>query len=142
MGLDAERPLTEKGVRKVQDVAAALSRRGTDPDAVVTSPYARALQTAQIVAAVLQIPDALSIDPRLEPGFGPAELEAVLADYEGAEALLLVGHEPDFSAVVGGIIGGGDLLLKKGGVALVELAPGEPARGTLVWLSQPRHLGA
>ena len=48
-GSDADRPLTERGAKRVAQVAAGLSRLGVQPTHVVSSPLIRAIETAKIV---------------------------------------------------------------------------------------------
>jgi phosphohistidine phosphatase len=149
---DGLRPLVEEGRRRSAVTARALSRLEPDLDAIVTSPLVRAEQTAAIVADHLGLTDRLRVDPRLAPGFDLPELLEILADvlaaaraaapggrFQGTGSLLLVGHEPDFSLVIGELTGG-DVVMKKGALARVDLAADNLSEGTLVWLLQPRVL--
>lgn len=139
-GDDADRPLTADGSASVALVAEKLVAAGVGAciDRVLTSPYLRAHQTAQIAADSLGLDDALASDPRLAPGFGLAELMGLLADNAESPGLLLVGHEPDFSTVISRLIGGGRLEMKKSSVALVEMRDPRQAEGTLRWLVPPK----
>ena len=69
-GDDEVRPLSPKGERQADRLGRFLAGVGFAPDAIVTSPKLRALQTAQIVAERIGKP--FSIDTRLaraiEPG--------------------------------------------------------------------------
>ena len=47
---DSQRPLTEKGRDKMERIASALKGLGAEPDRILSSPYARAKQTAEILA--------------------------------------------------------------------------------------------
>lgn len=141
-GDDASRPLTEAGRRKVADVGLALERIGLDCDAVLTSPYVRARETAEIVADALGFTDRLVEEPRLESGFGIGELRWILNAHADADELMLVGHEPDFSDVTSELVGGGRIELKKGGLVRIDLDDASDGTGTLVWLLQPTVLGA
>ena len=53
---------------------------------------------------------------------------------------MVVGHEPDLSAAVAQLIGGGEVVLKKGGLARVDLPDGRGTRGELAWLATPALL--
>jgi phosphohistidine phosphatase SixA len=53
---------------------------------------------------------------------------------------MVVGHEPDFSSVIGQLIGSGSVVMRKGGLARVDIT--NPMRGELVWLLTPQLLGA
>ncbi len=138
-GPDAERPLTGDGRAVVEQVAALLARAGLSIDAVLSSPLARAHQTAEIAAATLGCPDRLADDERLAHGFDRKRLATIVAEHSGAQTLMLVGHEPEFSAVIGQLTGG-TVVVKKAGVARVDLDE-QTMRGTLVWLLPPRVFG-
>ena len=64
-----DRALTDDGHREAALAARALAVMGIEPDAVVTSPYRRAFETARPISSVLDAP--LIEDRRLEPGFTP-----------------------------------------------------------------------
>ena len=89
----ADRPLTPRGRRRTQAVMEALVAGGMQLDRLVTSPYDRALETAQIALQAGLAP-VLDSDDRLCPGGLVAEL---LHDHGGSIAL--VGHEPDLGLV-------------------------------------------
>jgi hypothetical protein len=50
---------------------------------------------------------------------------------------MLVGHEPDFSAVISALTGGSRIELKKGGLARVDIMDPATLEGVLVWLLPP-----
>ena len=52
---EAERPLTAKGIQKTRSAALGLRSAGAKPDVLITSPYVRAAQTAEIFAEALGI---------------------------------------------------------------------------------------
>jgi phosphohistidine phosphatase len=135
---DDLRPLTDKGKLQMERVAEAISDLAPDLDAIITSPLVRARQTALIIAKKLEMEESLVEDGRLSPGFGLAELGEIINEQSGAEGLILVGHEPDFSLTISQVIGGGRLVCKKGGVARVDLIALDPPQGELVWLLPPK----
>lgn len=124
---DAERRLTEKGERQSRAAGVALARLGARLDACLTSPKARAAETARIAC------EPLGVEPRHEPRLagGPFEPEQLAA---GLGDVLLVGHDPDFSMAVHDMTGA-QVRLKKGGLAGV-------ARGELLVLMRPAELAA
>ena len=135
-GPDGERPLTDDGRAVVGQAAGLLARSGISVDAVLTSPLTRARQTAEIAAAVLGCADRLADDERLGHGLDRKRLAEIDAEHAGAQALILVGHEPDFSATIAQITGG-TVVVKKAGAARVDLDQ-QTMRGVLVWLLPPR----
>jgi phosphohistidine phosphatase len=139
-GDDAERPLTPEGRQQLQAAIPALTRLQVHPDVILTSPYARAFETAEVVAHGLRLIDRLVREPRLAPGFGPHQLARILEDQSEESSVMLVGHEPDFSETVGELIGGARVVCKKGGLAYVELKNVKKLKGRLVWLLPPDTL--
>lgn len=144
-GPDAERPLIEKGRRAALAAATGLSRLTPPISRILTSPYARAAETAAIVARRLDAPHATT--DALTPGFDLARLAETLDGAGWASDLLLVGHEPDLSGVVSALTGqpAQSLKFKKAAVALVSLAERSDARelagaGSLTWLLTWRKL--
>jgi phosphohistidine phosphatase len=124
---DAARPLTDKGRGQSRAAGAALKALGVELDACMTSPKLRAADTARIVCEQLG-----DVEPALEPKLagGPFDAEALAAGL--GEEVLLVGHDPDFSAAVHSLTGA-QVRLKKGGLAGVD-------KGELILLLRPREL--
>ena len=137
-GPDADRPLSRKGRRQAERLAALLAALRSAPDALVSSPKARAAQTAEILGA------ALGQEVRLHDGLaGPLDIEAltaILTDNGRPHRPILVGHDPDFSDLASELVGSG-IALKKGALARIDIA-GDPApgEGVLRWLVSPELL--
>jgi phosphohistidine phosphatase len=141
-GSDFDRPLTADGKKRMQREAAAIRALNLSIDVIASSPLVRALQTAHIVAQQLKLLDRLMREELLSPGFGCEELKMILKKYADAQALMLVGHEPDFSTTISHIIGGGTIICKKGALALVDLQNPADLQGELVWLIPPKAMAA
>lgn len=136
---DSTRRLTPEGVAKMQREARGMARLGLKWDAVFTSPYDRALETAQIVAKILHTPP-LKIESGIISGAFRLGVLQGLCEPFGQEAhLLFVGHEPDMSLLTYHLTGA-QIAMKKGGMAHIEAIRPEPAQGTLRWLFAPSHL--
>ena len=135
---DAERPLTKEGIAKMRASARGLRRLGLRLDALLSSPLVRAHQTAAIVAQELGL--ELRLADELAPGCDPERLFALLGEYRAAERVMVVGHEPDFSSLIGALTGGSRVLMKKGGLGCVSIERLEQGAGTLTWLLPPRIL--
>jgi len=54
--------------------------------------------------------------------------------------VMLVGHEPSFSEVIGAITGGSLVVCKKGSLARVDLTDRDRLLGLLVWLLPPKAM--
>jgi len=137
-GDDAKRPLTPDGKKRMEQEAAGLKTLKLPVTRILTSPLTRAQQTAKIVAAALDVP--MAEDERLAPGFGTAALRGILREHRKATAVMLVGHEPDFSEMVSQITGGSQVMMKKGGLAAVEFEDPQTLHGTLACLLPPKVL--
>jgi phosphohistidine phosphatase len=125
---DAERRLTEKGERQSRNAGLALKELGVKIDACLASPKVRAADTARLAC------EPLGVEVRLEPKLagGPFDPEALAAGF--GDTVLLVGHDPDFSAAVHSLTGA-QVRMKKGGLAALE-------RGELKVLMRPLELEA
>ena len=133
---DAERPLSPKGERQAERLGAFLAELAFRPDAIISSPKVRARQTADLVAGSLGV--AVHEDERLAAGFEPATLDAILADAGGPRRPVIVGHDPDFSQVLGWLVGADGLAMKKGSFARADVrGPVADGHGTLRWLVPP-----
>jgi phosphohistidine phosphatase len=138
-GDDAGRPLSEKGVRQAERLGRHLARVEFEPDAIVSSPKVRALQTGEIVGRALGV--EVRVDDRLAGSLDPALVAALLRDAGSPRRPVLVGHDPDFSDLLAELTGAPNLPMKKGALARVDLADGvRPGSGVLRWLLPPDFL--
>ena len=142
---DSERQLTSKGKRQLRQAAAAMKQMGLRCDLILSSPYVRAKQTAEIVAASLNQQKRLKLSNALAPDGSPKDLIRELNEFKPApESILLVGHEPYFSRLVSLLTTGGlefQMDFKKSGLCKLETAKlsyGQCA--TLAWLLAPKQM--
>jgi phosphohistidine phosphatase len=135
---DEERPLSARGARQAERLASLLANAGFATDAIVTSPKVRAEQTARILGEALRVD--VRRDDRLASGFGLEGLAELLDDLGQPASLVLVGHDPDLSELLGDLVGV-PLALRKGALARVDLAPPvEAGEAVLRWLIPPDAL--
>src|SRR5712664_2999743 len=140
---DPERYLTEEGVEKTKQVAKGVVALGVVGDLLLTSPYVRAAQTAEIFASALEYPkQKIRRTDLLLPGAEPSQLFRELAKEKQASSVFLFGHAPQLDDVIAMALGSKKHLtaLKKAGVAFVELKRLSPPIGQLVWLGTPKLL--
>lgn len=133
---DAQRPLTMKGLAQAKRVGEFCARVGIAPAAILHSPYLRTTETAEIVGRHLGI--KLTSAKFLASGMQPTAAFDELNARRGANgSLMLVGHEPDFSELIGTLIGGGAVparvVVKKASLTLVETDEFRPGGGQLVF---------
>lgn len=129
---DYSRALTERGRERMQAEARALKKLGVQVSVVLTSPLVRARETAEIVAETLACP--LAEEQALAAGCTLSELSEALDSRGMAGSVMVVGHEPDFSIMIGQIIGGGRVEMKKGALACLEVIGVDRGTGVLRWL--------
>lgn len=145
-GSDSKRALTVTGEEEVQEIAQALSVLGVKLDFMATSPLERARQTAQIVAKALKVKKgSLEEWSELKPVGRRTALYKKLAQFKPETSVMVVGHEPYLSTVVGELVFGnaigGRVILKKAGLAKVAVTSFQPkVKGELRWLLAPRHM--
>jgi phosphohistidine phosphatase len=140
---DSTRPLTPKGRRQLRKISSAMKKMDLDFDLILSSPFLRAKQTAEIVATDLKLKRCLKFSNALAPGGDATILFKQLERTKPApEKLLLVGHEPDLSRLISLLVTGGTQLqldFKKAGLCKLEvenLRAGKCA--TLAWLLTPK----
>ena len=102
---DEWRPLTDKGRRRFQKTARAFGKLGRKLDLILTSPLVRAVQTAEILAGETE-PEEVAVLAELDPKFDVQAVRNAIASRAGkAEAVAIVGHEPQLSSVLAALSG-------------------------------------
>ena len=118
-GPDDVRPLSEKGRQQSERLGLFLAATAMRPSAILSSPKARALETAQLVAEQLGMQVGV-----IEELGGPLEMETVeeLLRAAGNPARpMLVGHDPDFSALAAELSGVPALPIRKATLVRIDL---------------------
>lgn len=135
---DFGRQLVERGHEQSRGAARLLKSADQLPDIVLSSPLLRARQTADTFCAQAGIPGPV-VQAWLACGMSPETALNELAAYRDFGRVMIVGHEPDFSRLVGWLLGtrGGDVEIKKASIAGLIVSP--PSRhGTLKFLIPPK----
>ena len=144
---DSDRQLTKKGRKEMKQVAKGLRRIVDTVDVIASSPYIRAVQTAEILSKELSRKHPIDVNQvdALSSGTDPETMTEWLATQDPAAAVMLVGHEPDFSTLMAHLTTndcGSYAKFSKAGVCLID-CPTTPAmaKGRLLWLVTPAILG-
>jgi len=141
---DSERPLTARGIARTRQAARGLSRLLADPTLVLTSPLARARQTAEIVAEILEPSQGVELLDALAPDRAYRGVLTRLEACDSSDVLVLVGHEPQLGKLAGMLLFGAPstaLPIKKAGAAIITFAgPMHPGDGHLTAFAPPRML--
>src|SRR6267142_2795638 len=121
---DEWRPLTDKGRRRFQKTARAFGKLGRKLDLILTSPLVRAVQTAEILAGETE-PEEVAVLAELDPKFDAEAVREAVASRAGkAEAVAIVGHEPQLSSVLAALSGvsQAEIDLDKGAIVRVDVS--------------------
>jgi phosphohistidine phosphatase len=140
---DPERYLTDEGLEKTKQAAKGVAMLQVEADLLLTSPYVRANQTAEIFAEALDYPrQRIRRTDLLLPGAEPSLLFRELTKEKQAASVFLFGHAPQLDDIIATALGSKRHVtaLKKAGMALVELKRVSPPMGQLVWLAIPKLL--
>lgn len=142
---DEKRSLTAEGRERMRDAARGLRKLGVELDLILTSPLARAVETAEVLASVFGMSKGdVEQTPNLAPGASFEELFAQIKGRTGVESVALVGHQPDLGELIRKVVrgnGGFSIELKKGSVCRVGITETVPElQGALSWLMTPRQL--
>jgi phosphohistidine phosphatase len=142
---DSDRSLTAEGKRKLAAVLSAAAKAGVAPAVILTSPYKRARQTAEMAAEALGYSSPPVEIESLVPHGSPQAVWNDVRGHRTEESLLLAGHEPLLSQVVAYFLSAPALQFefRKGALVCmtIENFRGEP-HGVLQWILTPRLANA
>ena len=99
-GPDRERPLNKRGVRSARAVGRFVAHYGLVPDLVLTSPAVRAATTADLAAEAGSWTSEIVTVPDLY-GAAPNGVLGLVRGINGADRVMVVGHEPTMSGFIG-----------------------------------------
>ena len=160
---DSLRPLTAQGKKKMYRAALGMQALGLTFDAIFSSPYLRAKQTAEIVSEVYKFNPSTSLRSNAkhqrsiknktihftENLIPPASIEELLHEVRArlpkSRNILFVGHEPHLTQMISQLLKSDtplNIYLKKGGLcSLCITYPLGPDSAILNWLLTPAQLG-
>ncbi len=143
-GTDADRPLTDRGAKRVAQAAAGLQRLGIEPTHLFSSPLTRAQETAAIIHASFQMKSAIRVLDDLMPDAVPEDALSALRDLPVESCVVLVGHEPHLGMLASLLLSGkpsSSFPFKKAGACLIEVSvPVKSSKGALRWWMGPSPL--
>lgn len=97
---DIERPLLPKGIKRTNRICKYMKKNSILPDAVVTSPAERAMQTTNLVVEELKLPIVPQVSRKLYPGRIEEILDVLSAMDDELKHVLIVGHNPVFTNLI------------------------------------------
>jgi phosphohistidine phosphatase len=141
---DAERPLTREGEEKTRGSVKGMQALGLTFDAILSSPYLRARQTAELLAKGLSLERKLEFTEQLQPEGNAKKLVDLLRHRRSTENVLLVGHEPNLSQLISILVSGEtgfDVIMKKGALCKLNVASLRAGRcAALEWLLTSKQM--
>jgi len=136
---DEKRPLDAEGTLQCRYVGRALAAADVAIDAIISSPFKRAMQTAQLVANELGYEHKIETDNAMRPDASYEAFQSLLRKHQTKDAIMVVGHNPSIEEFLSQAIGRNGAAAgvdsKKGSVAKVEI---KRAGGRLQWLITPK----
>lgn len=134
---DSERALTREGREKLRRILKRAREAGVAPSLILSSPYRRAHETAEIAAEALEYGGKIVLTPALIPNASPGEIWEEIRSRRDEDAVLLASHEPLMSSLLAHLLGAASLHtdFKKGAIARVDAESlGPTPRCILKWL--------
>lgn len=141
---DAARKLTAKGEERTAAVVKMATAAGMKPSLILSSPYVRALETARAAARIVGYQGEIVQIKSLVPHGTPAAVWNDLRDYKDEQSILIAGHEPLLSHLVGHLLNSPALQveMKKSALVRIDLDGfGAAPRGILRWMAVPKLAG-
>jgi len=138
---DSARLLTPEGRERVAAVLKMARHGGTNPSLILSSPYVRAHQTAEIAAREFEYKGEIPKLQSLVPHGRPEAVWADIRDYADESAILLAGHEPLMSELAAYLLNAPSLRvdMKKSALIRIDFAVvGAVPYGTLRWMLVPK----
>ena len=103
---DFDRPLNGRGKRNVPDMGNRLAQLGIKPDLLLSSPANRAISTANGIAEALGYPKAdIKQDRGLYHASSSTIKEIISETSDQVNTLMIFGHNPGFSSLIGVLSG-------------------------------------
>lgn len=136
---DADRPLSDLGERQSESMGSWFKARGFSFDRIVSSPYLRAKQTAEIMLRASGIAGTIEFSESLTPNARCKKTASYLMK-TGGERVALVGHLPHMATFAAWTIGAkkAQIEMAKAGVALISSGDSPiKGNGVLQWLITP-----
>lgn len=144
---DYDRPLAARGLEDAPKMAASLKNRGIQVDLICSSTAQRAMQTANITAAVLGYPEAeIHWERSLYHASASHLLQFIQSQSNQVQSLLLVGHNPGLTELIVRLGVNLDNLPTAGQFAFMVLSDDwkdlSAANCKFEWWDSPKKLGA
>ncbi len=142
-GRDADRRLVLQGVAEVRNVAQTVLSRGSAPQKIFTSPYRRAIETAQILHDILKCAKGVDLMEELASGaFFENVYKALESKGALSQSIILVGHMPDLGNIAENLLKDSQerITLSTGAVVKIKMDRFKRESGKFDWMISPTDL--
>jgi phosphohistidine phosphatase len=136
---DFQRELTSSGKNMTKKAALQWKKIIPEFDYIISSPYIRAVQTAELIAEIFSPNNGIITDIKLAPGSKTDDLIEVIYTYKSRN-IAIVGHQPDLAEHVSYLISASHAYVefKKSSIAKLSFGSKVKAgKGTLDFLIPP-----
>ena len=140
--LDLKRPIDREGKQHCLQLAHVLNALKINFDLIVSSPLKRSLQTASLIATETGYEAPILHSNALAPEATMDDFQKLLKEFRGRENVLVVGHNPNLTCFLGGLLVPhgphqkdapiAQVRLRKGALARVAIAQGPATLGSLL----------
>ncbi len=142
---DHGRPLAKRGIRAARLMGRFISKLDLQPDLILSSTAVRARATSELASQSGRWSCPMVLCDEFYGSSPSRVLSVVQAQDANHSRLLLAGHEPTWSGLVGALTGGGDPRMPTAALARVDLPIEDwsdlrAGVGTLHWLVSPKLL--
>ena len=137
---DSARALTKEGRERLSRVLGRAKEAAVAPSLILSSPYRRAMETAEIAAQELNYQGQIATTRTLLPNAGQFDLWEEIRAHEDESAILLASHEPLMSGMIAFLLDSPNLNIDMKKAALVRIDCerfGPTPRGVLKWMLTP-----
>jgi phosphohistidine phosphatase len=118
---DSERALTSDGRDKLRRVLKRARAAGVEPDVILSSPFRRAVETAEVAAEVFGHKGEIERTRTLEPDASPFDTWDEIRQRKEERAILLASHEPLMSSMAAFLLDSPALRVEMKKAALVRI---------------------
>ena len=142
--VDSERALSSEGREKLRRVLRCARAAGMAPDLILSSPYRRAIETAEVAAEALGYQGKVVPTTALQPEASPFDAWEEIRSRHGERSVLLSSHEPLMSSMAAFLLGSPALEvdMKKAALVRVDCDRLDPQpKGVLKWMLTPAVAG-
>ena len=141
---DPQRRLSPEGKAQIERTAIALKEMGVSFDLIISSPKARARESAEIVAGTLSYPlNEIEITNTLTPNSHPGDFINYLIGFKNRERVFAAGHLPSLHNIALSLLCDAcnfNIKFEMGGVLRIDVEKLPTHQGILRYYLLPEQL--